>query len=265
MATAKKAAPKAKASAPKLVEKNYVLLKYSPLTFTLKVGRKNSLLVFDETTQRNRAIRHCPGEPSIYVDEQSEDAVVVPIIFLKGTFSTKPTDVFTQDFLEAHPSKGAIFEIVDEVSDAKDVTDMEELKLDIKQAIREKAKEETGIEELRIIVSVLISDEVEAAKMETAQIKNTMYELVESNINRFIDDNGEISIFDDVEIKREAISQHAFNSGVIQISADGSKIMWSDNKATICQVPIGQNHKEFFAKYLGTEEGLQVAVEISQR
>ena len=249
----------------KLTPKEYRLIHFQPLTFTLKVGRDNSLLVFDKETGMNRAIRHCPGENSIFIDEQSPNAVVSPIIFLKGLLSTKETEVLTQKFLEAHPKNGTVFQVVDSEADATDIADLEELRLDVKSAIRNKAKEDTGIEELRLIVSVLISNVSEASKMSPAEIKNTLYNLVDENINRFIGDNEEITIFDDVEIKRAAISQHAFNSGVIRVSADGSKIMWSDNKATITHVPVGKNHLEFFSKYLGTEEGLQVAVEVSKR
>tara|TARA_R110002074_G_scaffold189465_6_gene355278 strand:- start:7815 stop:8618 length:804 start_codon:yes stop_codon:yes gene_type:complete len=248
-----------------LSAKEYRLLPYQPLQFVLKCGRKNSLLVFDPVKGYNRAIRHCPGERSIFVDEQSADAVVVPLIFLNGLLSTKETETITQAFLEAHPSKDRIFELIDTEADAVDIADMEELKIDVKQAIRKKAKEEAGIEELTIIVSVLISDAEEAASMSPSEVKNTLYELVDNNINRFIDDEGNVTIFDDADIKRAAITQHAFNSGVIQVSADGSKVMWSDNKATICMIPVGQNHEEFFSKYLGTEEGLQVVVEISNR
>lgn len=263
MSTAKKAA--SKTSAPKLTAKNYRLLKYQPLTFTLKVGRNNSLLVPDPSTGYMRAIRHCPGEQSIFVDEQSEHAVVQPIIFLKGLLETRETDVITQQFLDAHPKRGGVFELIDNTADAIDIADMEELKIDVKQAIRAKAKEDAGVDELRIIVSVLTSNAAEAAKKSIPELKNTLYDLIEENVTRFVNDKGEVSIFDDVDIKRAAITQHAFNSGKIQVSADGSKVMWADSKNTICLIPTGHSHVEFFSRYLGTEEGLQVAVEISKR
>tara|TARA_R110000772_G_scaffold50518_4_gene116139 strand:- start:17647 stop:18447 length:801 start_codon:yes stop_codon:yes gene_type:complete len=262
-------APVAKKSTAKkeieLVAREYRLLRYQPLQFVLKVGRNYSLLVFDPATGLNRAIRHCPAEKSIYIDEQSENAVVQPVIFLKGLLSTKGTDVITQTFLDAHPSNGGIFEMIDVEADSMDIADLEELKLDVKQAIRDKAKEEAGLEELKIIVAVLTSNASAASKMTPSEIKNSLYELVDQNVGRFVDDEGEVTIFDDIDIKRQAITQQAFNSGVIQVSADGSKVMWSDNKASICLIPTGQSHLEFFAKYLGTEEGLQVAVEISKR
>lgn len=259
----RKAAPKK--SAPKLVAKNYRLLNYEPLTFTLKVGRDNRLLVFDADKGINRAIRHCPNEKSIYVDEQSSTAVVEPIIFLKGLLATNEQEVITQQFLDIHPKHGYVFAVIDKGADAVTMVDEEELALDVKQAIRTKSKEDAGIEELRIITSVLLSDAAAVAKMSLAEIKTALYDLVDSNINRFVDDNGDVSVFDDVEIKRAAITQHAFNSGVIQITADGGKVIWRDTKTTICHVPVGQSAKEFFTDFLGTEDGLQVAVEISKR
>ena len=263
MAT-KKAVAK-KPAAQERIAKEYRHLKYQSPTFTLKVGRKSSLLIFDEVAGVNRAIRHCPGEKSIFVEEQSKDAVVVPIIFLHGLLDTKETDVITQKFLDNHPSNGILFEVIDNESDATDIAGIEELRLDVKQAIRVKAKEDAGIEELRLITAVLISDVSAASKMTAPELKNALYDLVETNLGRFVNDEGEVSIFDNVEIQREALTQHSFNSGVIQVSADGSKVMWSDNKATICQVPVGQSHLDFFTKFLGTEQGLQVAVEISKR
>jgi hypothetical protein len=265
MATArKKAAPKA-APQPTLVAKNYRLLKYQPLTFTLKVGRDSRLLVFDEEKGYNRAIRHCPNEKSIFVDEQSDRAVVEPIIFLKGLLETKETDTITQMFLEMHPKRGFVFDVIDDAQDAAELADYEEMKLDVKQAIRAKMKEEGGIEELRIIASVLNQDSAGAAKMSPAEIKTVLYDAVDSNVNRFIGDDGDVTIFDDMDIKRQAIAQHAFNSGVITISADGSKVMWSDTKAQICRIPEGQGHLKYFASWLATEEGLDVAREISKR
>lgn len=251
--------------AQKLVAKNYRLLRYEPLTFTLKVGRENTLLVFDEEKRINRAIRHCPNEKSIFVDEQSNTAVVEPIIFLKGLMETKASDIITQQFLDAHPKRGNVFDVIDDAADAAELTDLEEIKLDVKGAIRAKAKEESGQEELRIILAVLLSDTAAVAKMGIAEIKNELYELIDVNVTRFVNQDGEVTIFDDVDIKRAAITQHAFNSGVISVSADGSRVVWSDSKTTVCHIPVGQNHIDFFSRFLGTEEGLQVAVEISKR
>lgn len=248
-----------------LEPKEYRLLKYQPLTFELKTGRDNDLIIFDETEQTNRAIRHCKNEKSIFVDEQSKQAVVNNLIFVNGFLYTDAKDTITQDFLDAHPSKGKIFELIDDAAEAHEIVADEELILDIKQAIRNKAKEPNGIETLRIIVSVLISDASKAAKMSPDELKNEAYYAVDENPNRFCNEEGEITIFDDSDITRKAIAQQAFTSGVIRVSADARRVIWSDNNATICNIPTGKNHLEYFATFLESEEGMGVMREIDKR
>jgi hypothetical protein len=261
---AKKATTKV-ATKRTLEPREYRLLRYQPLTFTLKTGRSNDLVIFDEDKEVNRAIRHCPNEKSIFVDEQSDNAVVKNIIFINGFLYTEPTEIITQKFLEMHPSEGNIFELIDDAADAKEMIDYEETILDIKQAIRQKAKEENGEETLRVIVSVIISSPTLAANMSVAELKNTLYEAVDSNPDRFIDDSGDVTIFDDSDITRKAVAQQAFVSGVLSVSADSRRIIWSDNKATICQIPTGKNYLNYFANFLETEEGMDVMREIDKR
>ena len=243
----------------------YRLLRYQPLSFTLKTGRDNNLIVFDEDREENRAIKHCPNEKSIYVDEQSANAIVKELIFINGLFQAGVNDVVTQKFLSLHPSNGTQFEIIDSAKDAEEMIEMDEVILDIKQAIRAKLKEETGLEELRVIVSVLISDVATAAKMSEAELKRTTYDAIDTNPYRFIDDDNNVIVFDDADITRKAVAQAAFNAGVISVTSDSKKIQWSDNKATICHIPTGKNYLDYFATYLETEDGLIVMREIDKR
>ena len=255
----------AKTSKRELVAKNYRLLRYQPLTFELKTGRDGKLLIYDDEKGHQRAIRHCPNEKSIYIDEQSDLAFVEPIIFKKGLLETLPHETTTQDFLDNHPKKGLVFDVIDEAGDAQELVDFEEIKIDVKQAIRERVKEENGIEELRIVVSVLGQDAITASKLTPAELKAALYDHVESNVGRFVDDSGNVTIFDDPEIKRAAIAQQAFLSGVIQLTPNASQIVWADTKNVICNIPTGMKYLDFFANYLATEDGMQVAVEISKR
>ncbi len=248
-----------------LIDKSYKTLRYQPLTLTLKVGIDNNLLIYCKKKKTQRAIRHCPNEQSIYIDEQSKLAVVQPIIFINGFINTKKEDTITQEFLEVHPKRGKTFELVDVGADAIKIVDEVELILDAKAAIRERVKEEGGIEELRAVVSVLISNVGEAAKMSPAELKQAAYDAADTNISRFVNDDGEVTIFDDTSIKRKAIAQHAFDSGIIQASSQGDKILWADNKNTICLVPSGKPYLDFFAEYLEEEEGMMVAREIAKR
>lgn len=260
--TATKAPEKAKSDR---VDKSYRLLKYSPLTFELKTGRDNNLIVYDPVTDDTRAIKHCPNEKSIFVDEQSKLGVVQSIIFVNGILNVRGTDVRTQEFLDIHPSNGSIFAEIDQAADAQEMLDWEDTILDMKTEIRKKAREENGIEEIRILVSALTSDIAGTATMSPAELRYAAFELVETMPQRFLNDEGEISIFDDSDITRKAISNNAFASGVVTLSPDARQILWSDNKKPICSVPQGKSHSQFFADYLKTDDGIEVMKELTKR
>ena len=97
-----------KSKKDQLVEKSYRLTdSRSGEAFMLKTGRNKRLLFFDEDKKYNRAIRHCPNEVSIFIDEQSEHALVEPIIFFNGLLEVKREDQATQKFLDSHPDNSA--------------------------------------------------------------------------------------------------------------------------------------------------------------
>jgi len=246
-------------------DQSYRLLKYSPLTFELKTGRDNNLVIHDENTNDTRAIKHCPNEKSIFVDEQSKLGVVQSIVFYNGILNVEGTSVRTQEFLEVHPGNGSSFAIVDQSADAEEMLEWEDLILDMKTMIRKKAREENGIEELRVLVSALTNDIANVAKMSIPELRYASFELVESNPNRFLNDDGEISIFDDSDITRKAISNNAFTSGVVTLSPDARQVLWSDNKSPICSVPQGKDYSQFFADYLKTDDGIEVMKELTKR
>lgn len=254
-----------KAKTQERVDKSYRLLRYTPLTFELKTGRDNNLIVFDEETNDTRAIKHCPNEKSIFVDDQSKLGVVQSIIFINGILNVEARDVRTQEFLEMHPGNGTKFEEVNNAVDAQELLDWEDTILDMKSIVRKKAREDNGIEEIRVLVTALTSDISGASVMSAPELRFAAFELIESNPERFLDDDGEISIFDDSNITRKAISVNAFASGVITLSPDARQVLWSDNKSPICSVPSGKDYVQFFADYLKTDDGIEVMKEVSKR
>ena len=249
-------------------DKVYELIHYHPRSYALKSGRGSQILISKyngKPLQYPKAIRHCPGEKSIFKEEQSKEAEVAPIIFIKGFFEAKGHETITQDFLDNHPKNGVTFRLVDEAADAEEYAELEELRMDAKAAVRKKAKEEGGIELLRMVVTALTSDAAEASRMSPGLIKTTLYDLIDNNVSRFTNDKGEITIFEDQDIVRGALAKLAFKSGVVEISGNGNSIIWEDNKSVICHVPEGAAHEDFFAEFLGTNEGVQVAREVNKR
>ena len=256
---------KAASTKKQLIDKSYRLTQISPLTFELKSGVDGRLNIFDERKGLRRAIRHCPYEQSIFIDEQQSNPVVEPIIFINGIYNTGYQDQITQEFLDNHPDNGVKFELIDDEKDARDLADLEDMILDVKAAVRAKVKEKNGIEQLRIVLSAITSDLAGVSKMSVHELKMKAYELAESNVSRFVNDEGEVTMFDNADFMRHALAQEAFNAGVLTLSSDSTKILWADDKGTVANIPAGMKHTDFLAEFLATEQGIAVAREINER
>jgi len=238
-------------------------------SFLLKVGRNSDLLVWDEKEGINRPIRHCPNERVIFVDKQSKHALVEPIIFRKGFLEVKRTDQITQQFLDAHPDNkangGAWFESIDYSAEAIEGVEVDELQLDIKNAVRAKAKEKDGIYEIEAVVAVLVNSVLRASEMSLQEMKREIYNEVDNNPYYFCDDNGNISIFDDDSTKLKYLTLRAIKDGIIKKSPNNKSMLWVKNNELIASAPRGLDLVDYFSDYLSSDEGMLVIEEIKNR
>lgn len=262
------ASPKGKKSTLRAMD--FRLIDIKAPAFMLKTGRLSELLVFDEEKGYKRPIRHCPNERSIYLDEQSQYAIVEPVIFLTGYLQTQPTDVHTQQFLLTHPDNvangGTIFELVDDERDAEDTLEVEELILDIKQAIRDKAREgtESSLVELEAAVAVLTGSIATASKMTPAELKRTLFQHATDNPLYFTTD-GKIDIFKNDFVAKKYIGLRAISEGIIRKSQSGRELEWVKDGTKILRAPIGVDLLDTFADFLNTEDGYLLIQEIEKR
>lgn len=237
--------------------------------FLLKTGRNRKLSIYDDALNLRRAIRHCPNERSIFIDEQSEQALVEPIIFEKGVLEVRAEDVMTQIFLDTHPDNvingGGWFEEIDENADAKEEIELEDLILDIKSEIRNRAKAKDGSALLEMAVGVLTGDLNKAAEMSEEACKRLLYLEAERNPNYFLDEKDEVNIFDDHEVIRKYMVLSALRSGVIVKTINLRSIAWASSKEVIATAPRGTNLIDYFADFLATDEGILVLEEIKKR
>ena len=207
--------------------------------FMLKTGKKGNLTVFDKEAETRRAIRHCPNQRSIFMDEQDKHALVQPIIFINGYLEVPNNQPITQKFLENHPSnaanteKGGWFELVNEEQEAKESIQDEELRMDIMYAVRQMSKQEDGIHELRAVVSVLTGSVEDTYTMGIEELKSVIYNEIEADTSRFTDENGNVTIFEDDDIKRKYLILRAIREGIIKKNANGRSIMWARDKKVI--------------------------------
>jgi len=255
----------------KRVDKMYRLTEGSKgASCMIKVGRNKKLTVFDEKLQKQRAIRHCPNELSIYVDEQSEHAVVEEIVFEKGNLEVSKFKTVTQDFLDIHPSNaehgGIIFEAVDYAKEADDIVQEEELISKIREAVRIKALEDDGVFYLEMVASVLENSLTAVAGMNINELKRVIYFHINDDPMYFVDgDTLDVNIFDDLGTLRTYTTLKAIQEGIIKRSANGRSILWAKGNKEIIAAPFGMDAVEYFAEFLASNDGILVFAEIEKR
>ena len=270
MATKTKETRASEVSKKKFVAKEYRLADdRSGLSFIAKTGRQKDLLVFDEDKGVSRPIRHCPNEPTIYADKQSDFALVEPIIFMHGYLSVPREAQITQQFLDVHPDNtangGTWFEEVNDEKEDEANLIIDDLKIDLYNAVREKMQQEDGIYELEAVVAVLDNNVQEASNMSESALKRRIYQEIESNPLYFADDNFKVTIFEDDYINRKYFVLRSIKEAIIMKSPNNKSILWVRDKKTIATAPRGLELVEYFADFLGTEEGMLVAEEIKRR
>lgn len=241
----------------------------SGLAFILKTGKDQRLLVFDEKKGINRPIRHCPSEKSIFIDEQSDRAYIEPIIIMHGSIEIPREAQITQQFLDAHPDNvgngGTWFEEINEEKEAENDLILDEIKIDIYNAVRNKSKEDGGEYELESVVAVLENSVQEASVMGLKSLKRRIYQEIESNPLYFCDEDGNVTIFEDDYVTRKYFVLRAIKEAIIKKSANNKSIVWVKDGKTIATAPRGLELVDYFADFLGTEEGLLVSEEIKRR
>lgn len=254
----------------KLLPKDYRLTdSRSGEAFMLKTGRNKQLLHFDADAGYQRAIRHCPNEQSIFMDEQSEHALVEPVIFLKGFLAVRMESQITQKFLAAHPSNiingGQWFEEINDEVEASEDIELEELITDIKQVVKVKGDEPDGIFALEMVASLLLNSVELASKMSKSELKREIYNFVDSDPHYFTDDAGNVNIFDDEYVHRKYLVLRAIKDNIIRKSPTNKAIMWVAGNKVIVTAPQGVDLIDYFADYLSSDDGILVIEEIKKR
>lgn len=253
----------------KLKDKTYRLTNNrSGASFLLQAGTNKNLVIFDESKGYMRAIRHCPNEKSIYLEDQSPYAIVEPVIFEQGFLEVKLQKQQTQDFLSVHPGNvangGGLFEEIDNEAEASRDVEYDEIVSKIKNVVREKGEEEDGIYELEMVASVISGSLHTVAGMSKGELKRLIYNEIDSDPDYFINEAGDVTVFDDQDMHRKYATLSALKDGVIKKSLNGRSMLWG-NGDKIIGAPQGVDITEHFSQFLSSDEGMLVFDEIKKR
>jgi len=209
-------------------------------------------VVMDKETGTLRRLRYCPGDPSIWADEQYEGAKAQPIIFrMKNLFVRKDQPNLLR-YLELHPGNeangGSIFRKIEDTVNKEKEMQAEFNAHDAVSLVRD-----TPIDDLLPIAlyhGVNVDRPVSDIRYDLLQLaKKKPQELIES--------------FDSPVVKARASVYQAKQYGIISIRDNGC--YWHDTNNLIIANPTGQDCMETMTRFCLTEKGSVVLASLNDR
>lgn len=232
-------------------DRTYVLKNgLSPLTYKI---RSTNLLYFDEKQSVNRELRYAKNQKSLFVDEQDGFAQLDHIVFSDGSLVVPRTQPVLQQLLSVyHPDAETLWEELDHIQEAVDDIDVIELELEALKLVQE-----LDIEHLEAILRTEIGSDV--TKMSSKEIKRDCYLFARNEPKLFID------IANDEDIKLRNLANRAVENGIVNLTDDNTVFKWKTNSKKIMTVPFDEHPYAAFARFLKTDEGVDVMKAIEKK
>lgn len=213
---------------------------------------QKGVTIYDKENDTVREIRYCPNEPSIYVDEQSENAVRQSVTFRNGRLFVPKQKPNLKLFLDNHPANsvngGNTFKEVNKKRDAEKELEKEFLTTDAVALVRD-----SGLQELLPIAmyfKVNINSPV-------SEIRYNLLRIAKSKPKEFIES------FDSPQVKTRSTIQQAKEYQMINVKSDG--VYWFDSNSLIVSVPVGKDPVDVMVRFCLTERGASVIDDLEDR
>lgn len=253
--TAVAEAPVAKKTLPikrkEVVNQNaeYELINKSGIVFMLP---QKGVTVYHEEKDTVRELRFCPNEPSVWRDEQSENATRQSVIFRDGKLFVRKDQPNLRVFMENHPlnvaNGGKVFRLVDKKRDAEKVLQKEFLLTDAITMVRDK-----DIQEL-LPVAMYFGVNINAP---VSDIRYNLLQIAKKKTQEFVES------FDSPQVRTRSVIQQAADYQLIKLNKDSVK--WFDSNSMIVSVPVGQDPLDVIARFCLTEKGSSVLSTLEER
>ena len=232
-------------------DRTYVLKNgMSPLTYKIK---STGLLHFDEEKAINREIRYADNQKSLFIDEQDGFAQLKHIVFRDGVLMVPRTQPLLQQLLSLyHPDRLNLWEEIDNVKEAVDDISIIELELEALKLVQE-----LDVEHLEAILRTEIGSDV--TTMSSKEIKRDCYLFAKSDPELFIE------VAKDEDIKLRNLAKRCVDAGIVKLTDDNTVFKWSTNGKKIMTVPFDEHPYAAFARFLKTDEGVDVMKAIEKK
>lgn len=214
--------------------------------------QQRGVSVYDKENDTVRSIRYCPQEPSIYVDEQSDNAVKEAVIFRDGNLIVPREKPNLQAYLNAHPDNvsngGSVFEKVDSNRKAAETLEKE---FSISEAV-DKVRDLPITELLPVAVYFGVN-----VNRETAEIRFDLLQIAKRTPTEFLES------FNSPIVMARAAMHQAREFQIITIRSNG--VYWTDSNSLIISVPVGQDGLDVASRFCLTEKGASFYEDIKER
>jgi len=214
--------------------------------------RGNSVQVFDEETNTVRGIRYCPAEPSIYIDEQSSQAVRSHVYFENKVLIVNYDKPNLVAYLDAHPDNasngGTVFKLVNKEDDAEKVLEQEFQINDAIAIIKSRPIEEL----LPVAVALNVN-----TNQKDLSIKRTLVQIAKRDPNHFM------SMVDSPMVNARSTVVEGFDFQILDFRQGA--VVWFDSGKMIASVPVGQDKIEVMTRFVMTDKGSLVLSDIERQ
>ena len=213
---------------------------------------QKGVTIFDSENDTVREIRYCPNEPSIYVDEQSDNAIKESVAFREGKLFVPKEKPNLRKFLESHPMNtangGHIFRKVDKKKDASNELEKEFKVSEAVAMVRDK--------DINDLLPIALYFNVNINKP-SSEIRFNLLRIAKSKPQDFIES------FDSPSVTARSIVQQAKDYQIIEVKED--RCSWFDSKSMIVSVPVGQDPMDVMIRFCLTEKGSAVLSSLEER
>ena len=213
---------------------------------------QKGVTIYDKEADTVREIRYCPNEPSIFVDEQSENAVKESVIFNTGRLFVPREKPNLKKFLDLHPlnmaNGGTIFKLIDKKRDAEKELEKEFLVNDAISLVRES--------DINTLLPVALYFGLNV-NTQTSEIRYNLLNIARRKPQEFIES------FDSPQVQVRSSIQQAKDYQIINIKQD--KVTWFDSNKLIVSVAVGQDPIDTMVRFCLTEKGASTLSLIEER
>ena len=213
---------------------------------------QKGVTIYDKEMDTVREIRYCPNEPSIFIDEQSDNALRKTVAFRDGRIFIPKEKPNLKAFLETHPGNktngGSIFREVDKRKESLDELEKEFLVNDAISIVRDR-----DINDL-LAISMYFGININAP---VSEIRYNLLRIAKSKPSEFMQS------LDSPQVSCRSTIQQAKDYQILNLKKDG--VYWFDSNKLIVSVPVGQDSIDTMVRFCLTEKGASTLSLIEER